>query len=147
LSQVKLFGSVRPPPAITPEFFHCTAPLLIYSCMKSYYKFFLNKYCGFRTGGRPDRANLCGCQKARPCYGLGPTCSALAGLFRAPVSYPPPALFCPSFRRNWLARWLLMPRFQVRIPLSTDIFLLLLKRSESLRGYCSAIKMPAVEFS
>jgi len=54
---------------------------------------------------------------------------------------------CPSFRRNWLARWLLMPGFQVRIPRSTDIFLLLSKRSESLRGYCSAIKMPAVEFS
>jgi len=40
-----------------------------------------------------------------------------------------------------------MPGFQVRIPLLTDIFLLLSKRSESLRGYCSAIKMPAVEFS
>jgi len=53
----------------------------------------------------------------------------------------------PSFRQNWLACWLLMPGSQVRIPLSTDIFLPLSKRSESLRGYCSVIKMPAVEFS
>jgi len=47
----------------------------------------------------------------------------------------------PSFRRNWLACWLLMPGSQGRIPLSMDIFLPLSKRSESLRGYCSAIIM------
>jgi len=47
----------------------------------------------------------------------------------------------------WLACWLLVPKFQVRILLSTDIFLPPSKRSESPGGYCSAIKMPAVEFS
>jgi len=52
-----------------------------------------------------------------------------------------------TFRRNWLACWLWEPRSQVRISLSTDIFLLLSKISESRRSYCSAVKMPAVEVS
>jgi len=53
----------------------------------------------------------------------------------------------PSFLQNWLARWLLVPESQVRILLSTDIFLSLTKRSKSLGRYCSAINMLAVKFS
>jgi len=79
---------------------------------------------------------------------LLPSSSSSTPLLRLRPPSPASSSFCcPSFRQNWLACWLLMPGAQVRIPLSMDIFLPLSKRSASLRRYCSAIKMPAVEFS
>jgi len=62
------------------------------------------------------------------------------GFFRICISG-----LCPNIFSYFHVHVIDYSRSQVRIPLLTDIFLPLSKRSESLLGYCSAIKMPAVD--